>query len=837
MGAALRRASGPRRSCRMMHMADCTPHISMSRFLVIDDDEMSRHLLVAVLTSLGGTVHAVPEDHDIPESIPEDVDIIVMDAAIASAKREHIVEHLRHKGAHNGDHNGEQTGENEEECDVIHSPGLFITTAVVDDETLRQALALGAEAVLQKPVNKTEMSLRIDAALKRRAEQMELLCLRGECESLRRRVQELEDQPRAADPALPQPSPAHRVSMGPWAPEGHELPESYARSLEQERQRYSAILASLDTGLTLIGPDMRIEWVNDHVRAMFPSRQPEGELCYRFYYGMEKPCATCGVREVFRTGEPTTFERYSPETEQWFSVYSAPVFDKGQQVTRVLEGVTDITERKHHEQRLLSALHKHEQLAFILNNSPLYAFVWKNEPGWPVEFVSDNITDLGYAPEDFLGGHIAYADILHPEDVDRVAAEIRQHSEAKRSEFKQEYRLVSRDGDMRWMEDMTWIIRDEQGEITHFHGILYDVSRRKRDETQLRKLWRSVENSPTTVVITDTRGIIEYVNPAFTTATGYSREEALGQTTGILRSSVHDDAFYAELWTTISAGQTWRGEICNKRKDGTLFWEQASISPVVDDAGSVTHYVAVKEDISDKKDFERLKQDVERIMRHDLKTPLNTLIGLPQVLTMDENLTEEQLEIVRAIEDSGKRMLHMLDISVDLLKMEMGEYEYIPGDVDILAVIRKLLGQSHHKLVVKQLEVNVQLDGAPVTPAMRLYACGEERLVYTMFSNLLDNAIEASPRQGAISISITQGQEILTAVVRNSGAVAQEVRTHFFEKFKTYGKTGGTGLGTYSARLMADAMQYDIAMETSDTTDETWLTITMPASCAGFIEG
>ena len=351
--------------------------------------------------------------------------------------------------------------------------------------------------------------------------------------------------------------------------------------------------------------------------------------------------------------------------------------------------------------------------------------------------------------------------------------------------------------------------------------------KRKDAELELVKLRRCVEKSSAAILITDRRGVIEYINPAFTEMTGYTREEAIGRHTRIMKSGIHNDCFYRDMWQTIAAGHTWRGEICNRRKNGELCWEQASISSVKDEQGVITNYIAVKDDISDKKDLERIKEDVERIMRHDLKTPLNAIMGMPQLLEMQGNLTAEQLELVRAIQDSGKRMLYMIDSSLGLFKMETGEYEYAPQRVDALAVIAQLGEHVRSKLSAKNLSLRVTVDGEPPSPGQAFALASEERLLYTLFSNLLLNAIEASPQGEAIVMELA-GAGPRRIAIRNIGVVPPEVRGRFFEKYKTHGKKSGTGLGTYSAKLHAETMRYGLHMDTSDQENTTCITISVP---------
>jgi PAS domain S-box-containing protein len=157
-------------------------------------------------------------------------------------------------------------------------------------------------------------------------------------------------------------------------------------------------------------------------------------------------------------------------------------------------------------------------------------------------------------------------------------------------------------------------------------------------EAELKKHSLAIEQSPAIVVITDLEGTIEYVNPAFTRVTGYSREEAIGQNPRILKSGRHSREFYEALWGTITSGRVWSGEFSNKRKNGTLYWETTTISPIRNKVGEITHFVAVKEDITDRKKMEtEMLQNLEDLEKFssiaigreermiDLKDEVNTL--------------------------------------------------------------------------------------------------------------------------------------------------------------------------------------------------------------------
>ncbi len=155
----------------------------------------------------------------------------------------------------------------------------------------------------------------------------------------------------------------------------------------------------------------------------------------------------------------------------------------------------------------------------------------------------------------------------------------------------------------------------QAGGETFYTAIIRDIAERKEAEAELRKLTLAVEQSANSIIITDLEGRIEYVNPKFVETTGYTLEEVRGQTPGILKSGDQDDEFYEDLWTTIRAGCEWHGEFHNKRKDGTFFWEQATIAPVYDPDGKMTHFIAIKEDITARKEAEEALQQERNLLR------------------------------------------------------------------------------------------------------------------------------------------------------------------------------------------------------------------------------
>ncbi|MDY0020284.1 MAG: PAS domain S-box protein, partial [Anaerolineae bacterium] len=164
--------------------------------------------------------------------------------------------------------------------------------------------------------------------------------------------------------------------------------------------------------------------------------------------------------------------------------------------------------------------------------------------------------------------------------------------------------VVRKDGTRRWTLASTVPIYNQEGEQIAVHLAFPDITERKEAEAKLRQLSRAVEQSASTIVITDLEGTIEYVNPAFTRITGYTPEETIGKNPRVLKSGKHSREFYKKLWETILSGHEWQGEFLNRKKNGDLYWEHASISPVTDPSGKITNFVAVKEDITARKQAE-----------------------------------------------------------------------------------------------------------------------------------------------------------------------------------------------------------------------------------------
>lgn len=217
------------------------------------------------------------------------------------------------------------------------------------------------------------------------------------------------------------------------------------------------------------------------------------------------------------------------------------------------------------------------------------------------------------------------------------------------------------------------------------------------------------------------------------------------------------------------------------------------------------------QDITERRQAEQLRADVEIITRHDLRTPLSAIISYAELLHDEPGLNEEQLEMTSRIAANGFKMLDLLNRTLDLYRMEQGTFEMAARPVNLRMVLTRVLEDLNEQ--ARRRQVRLLLEPALSEGAERIQ--GDDLLCYTLFANLVLNAVEASPQRGEVRV-LLGGNGRVRATVWNDGPVPQAVRERFFEKYATCGKPKGTGLGTYSARLIAEIHGGDIGFCTSE---------------------
>ncbi len=319
--------------------------------------------------------------------------------------------------------------------------------------------------------------------------------------------------------------------------------------------------------------------------------------------------------------------------------------------------------------------------------------------------------------------------------------------------------------------------------------------RRFKAEEQVRKLMRAVEQSPATVVITDTKGVIEYVNPKFTQLTGYAPEEVLGQNPRILKSGEQTAEFYRQMWDTIKAGQEWRGEFHNRKKDGELFWEFSSISPVRDPDGNITHFVAVKEDVTERKQMEaereRLISELDAFahtVAHDLKNPLAAVLGFAELLTAEgvELSSKDVGESLAAITQSAKKMHNIIEELLLLAGVRKTEVEARP--IDMASVVSGALQRLSH--MTKDFGPEVLL------PKQWPVGLGHGPWIEEVWANYLSNGMKYGGRPPKLELGADESDGKVRFWLRDNGpGLTEEQRARLFTPFTRLHQARATGQG------------------------------------------
>lgn len=296
-----------------------------------------------------------------------------------------------------------------------------------------------------------------------------------------------------------------------------------------------------------------------------------------------------------------------------------------------------------------------------------------------IEYVNPKFTQLtGYTPEEVIGKNPR---ILKPDNITSEEFYQLWQTIISGREWRGEFCNKKKNGELYWEYASISAVKDQKGEVTHFIAVKEDITERKRIEEELRKLSRAIEQSPSTVMITDNKGAIEYVNPKFTQLTGYTPEEVIGKNPRILKPDTIPSERYRRLWEVITSGGEWRGEFCNKKKNGELYWEFASISGVKNYKGEITHFIAVKEDITERKraEEERNKhiQELEDLMSYS--TIMNSEVQEETLFrhmtaAIQKHFSPDTVAVIML--DRGKNMLYS-----PLIEPPVPIHEFIKNEV------------------------------------------------------------------------------------------------------------------------------------------------------------
>ncbi|WP_412481087.1 MHYT domain-containing protein [Azonexus sp. IMCC34839] len=461
---------------------------------------------------------------------------------------------------------------------------------------------------------------------------------------------------------------------------------------------------------------------------------------------------------------------------------------------------------------------------------------------------------LGYAQADDMLGQLVHDQIHHshtdgsPYPFDDCPAYSSRLSEQG----------VHVDHEVFWKKDGSAIPVEYWGRPVFDNGVMvgtvvawFDISEQRAAEDRLRKLSQAVEQSPNAILITDTGGRIEYVNEAFCRISGYTVDELLGQNPRLLQSGFTPPEVYEAMWAALTQGRSWNGELINRRKNGEVFIEYQSFSPIRQADGRVTHYLAIKEDITEKKrtaeELARYRSHLEELvaertreiellnaqlaeraveaesanqakssflanMSHEIRTPLNAITGMVHLLKRD-TLSDKQRERLGKIETAGQHLLALINDILDLSKIEAGKLMLESVPVHVGALVADVASIASERAQAKSLQINVSTEGLPRN------LLGDPTRLRQGLLNYVTNAIKFT-EVGGVTLRVRLFEDrgdrvVLRFEVQDSGpGIPEAVQARLFGAFEqadnsTTREHGGTGLGLNITRRLAQLMGGD----------------------------
>lgn len=485
--------------------------------------------------------------------------------------------------------------------------------------------------------------------------------------------------------------------------------------------------------------------------------------------------------------------------------------------------INDITERKKAEEKLIR---ERKLLRTLIDNLPATIYVKDAE----CKKIIANRADL-----DIIGVE-SEEEIIGKTDLDTFNNEIgkRGFADDKRvidngeAVLNREEDFFDVNGTQRWLLTSKIPLTDENGKIIGLVGIGRDITEQKQAQEKILKLSKGIEQSPVSIEITDVKGIIEYVNPGFCKKTGYSPEEIIGKHARVLRSEKMPPEIYKDMWETISTGGVWQNELMNKKKDGSTFWESVTLTSIKNDKETITNYIAIKEDITERKkmqaeliqakekaeESDRLKSAFLANMSHEIRTPLNSIIGFSELLGDPDFEQEQKDEFIQTIIDNGNNLLVIISDIMDFSMLEARQMKIRKEVISTKKLLHEILNDFSNKANQKGIEFRIEQSRNPsdIQIESDLYR------IRQIFNNLIGNALKFT-RKGFVEIGYQIQDESITFHVKDTGiGIDPEYHQSIFERFRQVDlaktrKYGGNGLGLAISKNLVELLGGTIWVE------------------------
>jgi PAS domain S-box-containing protein len=481
---------------------------------------------------------------------------------------------------------------------------------------------------------------------------------------------------------------------------------------------------------------------------------------------------------------------------------------------------------------ILNHLAESEERFRALFEGPLGIFVF-NTDKQIIEANAAFCKMLNYTKSELLG--LTIADITDPQDIAKTEAVINTTLKDDAAFYSFEKRYLKKDGSRLWGNIVVSLIHNKKGEAIYSIVTVEDISRRKQEDEKIRQVSMAIEQSPNMVVITNLQGDIEYVNPKFTTITGYKASEVIGINPGVFKSGRQSLQYYKNLWSALLSEQVYRSEVQNKKKDGSIYWEYSSFSAIKNEYGEITNFIKVAEDISDRKQVEvllkqakeeaesanRAKSEFLANMTHELRTPMNAVIGFSQLLSslVTDN---KQRSYLHSIQTAGKSLLALINDILDLSKIEAGQLEIHKEAINLEVMFQEIQQIFSLKTAEKGLDFIVHID-ENLPKGLLL----DEIRLRQVLLNLVGNAVKFT-KTGSIKLFVEKLSknddnsqlDLLISVADTGIGIDKKEQAIIFESFRQQSgqsnrEYGGTGLGLSISKRLIELMNGKISVQST----------------------
>jgi PAS domain S-box-containing protein len=573
---------------------------------------------------------------------------------------------------------------------------------------------------------------------------------------------------------------------------------------------------------------------------------------YLSIFGVEQPELVIGVYNIFTdphtkgsgiqaaarralTGEvvhlpevefklaPPDSRPIAANSHKILTVTLIPIRDVARKIVQIVALNEDITERKKAEQELRASEDLFRQVISSISDHIYVSEVTENGTRINV-YLSPHVEAMtGYPHQKFLDDWTFWPNhVIHPDDRARARGQAAALAQGKDGEM--EYRLIRADGQVIWVRDRARV--KQKGTSLVIYALVSDITAHKLVELEREWLTNELRDINQTldervrartaelqaildaagegIVVTDLDGVIQYINPALERLTGCTENDALGHTPRLWNSNKHDKSFFRQMWQTIQAGQTWRGELVNRRRDGKLYDVLLTITPIPGPDGQPIGFVGMQNDITPFKEMDRLKSEFVSTAAHELRTPLTSIQGFSEILLTRELNQERKTRYLTFINQQAQALAAIIGDLLDVSRLESKQsFELAEQLVNIKDIVEQVLFgfQENHA------QHQYRIEGPENWPPIK----GDPAKLSQLFRNLFSNATKYSPNGGQVvlEVSVKTQYNLMHLVLSDEGVgMTSEQLSKVFERFYRADASntaiGGTGLGMTISRLIVE---------------------------------